>query len=36
MDTPEDFRWLLHRYLVLISQLRLASKDFGDLSGMPN
>ena len=36
MDTSEDFRWLLHKYLVLISQLRLASKDFGDLSGMPN
>ena len=35
MDTAEEFRWLLHRYLVLISQLRLASKDFGDLSGMP-
>jgi ribosomal protein L7/L12 len=36
MDTSEEFRWLLHKYLVLVSQLRLASKDFGDLSGMPN
>lgn len=36
MDTSEDFRWMLHKYLVLVSQLRLASKDFGDLSGMPN
>jgi ribosomal protein L7/L12 len=36
MDTSEEFRWLLHKYLVLVSQLRLASKDFGDLSGLPN
>lgn len=36
MDTAEEFRWLLHKYLVLVSQLRLASKDFGDLSGLPN
>jgi ribosomal protein L7/L12 len=31
----EEFRRLLRRYLVLVSQLRLASKDFGDLSGLP-
>jgi large subunit ribosomal protein L7/L12 len=30
-----EFRRLLRRYLVLVSQLRLASKDFGDLSGLP-
>jgi ribosomal protein L7/L12 len=36
MNTSEDFRWLLHKYLVLVSQLRLASKDFGDLSDFPN
>jgi large subunit ribosomal protein L7/L12 len=34
MDTDE-FRRLLRRHLVLVSQLRLASKDFGDLSGLP-
>lgn len=36
MDAAEELRWLLHKYLVLVSQLRLASKDFGDLSGLPN
>jgi ribosomal protein L7/L12 len=35
MPTSDEFRWLLHRYRVLISQLRLASKDFGDLSDLP-
>lgn len=37
MSAPpsEEFRRLLRRYLILISQLRLASKDFGDLSGLP-
>jgi len=35
MPTADEFRWLLHRYRVLISQLRLASKDFGDLSDLP-
>jgi hypothetical protein len=30
-----EFRRLLRRYLVLVSQLRVASKDFGDLSGLP-
>ena len=30
-----EFRRLLRRHLVLVSQLRLASKDFGDLSGLP-
>jgi large subunit ribosomal protein L7/L12 len=33
--SPDEFRWLLRRYLVLVSQLGLASKDFGDLSGLP-
>ncbi len=33
--SPDEFRWLLRRYLVLVSQLRLASKDFGDLAGLP-
>jgi len=32
----EEFRRLLRRFLVLASQLRLASKDFGDLSGLPH
>src|SRR3569833_3503494 len=32
MPTLDEFRGLLHKYRVLISQLRLASKDFGDLS----
>jgi len=36
MDTAEEFRWLLRKYLVLASQLRLASKDFGDLAGLPD
>lgn len=31
----DEFRALLHKYRVLISQLRLASKDFGDLSAFP-
>lgn len=31
----DEFRGLLHKYRVLISQLRLASKDFGDLSAFP-
>lgn len=35
MPTSDEFRWLLHKYRVLISQLRLASKDFGDLSDVP-
>jgi ribosomal protein L7/L12 len=39
MRTPssssDEFPRLLRRYLVLVSQLRLASKDFGDLSGLP-
>jgi ribosomal protein L7/L12 len=35
MPTSDEFRWLLHKYRVLISQLRLASKDFGDLSDLP-
>jgi ribosomal protein L7/L12 len=35
MPTSDEFRWLLHRHRVLISQLRLASKDFGDLSDLP-
>ena len=35
MPTSDEFRWLLHRYRVLVSQLRLASKDFGDLSDLP-
>ncbi len=35
MPTSDDFRGLLHKYRVLISQLRLASKDFGDLSAFP-
>ncbi len=33
--SPDDLRWLLRRYLVLVSQLRLASNDFGDLTGLP-
>jgi ribosomal protein L7/L12 len=33
--TPDEFRWLLHKHRVLISQLRLASKDFGDLYNLP-
>ena len=33
--SPDEFQRLLRRYLVLISQLGLASKDFGDLSGLP-
>ena len=35
MPTSDEFHWLLHRHRVLISQLRLASKDFGDLSDLP-
>jgi ribosomal protein L7/L12 len=35
MPTLDEFRGLLHKYRVLISQLRLASKDFGDLSAFP-
>ncbi len=35
MPTLDEFRELLHKYRVLISQLRLASKDFGDLSAFP-
>ncbi len=31
----DEFRLLLRRHLILVSQLRLASKDFGDLSGLP-
>jgi ribosomal protein L7/L12 len=33
--SSEEFRFLLRRYRVLVSQLSLASKDFGDLSGLP-
>jgi ribosomal protein L7/L12 len=33
--SSDEFRRLLRRYLVLISQVHLASKDFGDLSGVP-
>ena len=33
--SPDEFPRLLRRYLVLVSQLSLASKDFGDLSGLP-
>ena len=33
--SPDEFRRLLHRHLVLVSQLGLASKDFGDLRGLP-
>jgi ribosomal protein L7/L12 len=33
--SPDEFRRLLRRYLVLVSQLSLASKDFGDLGGLP-
>jgi ribosomal protein L7/L12 len=35
MPPLDEFRGLLHKYRVLISQLRLASKDFGDLSAFP-
>ncbi|MBV8805315.1 MAG: ribosomal protein L7/L12 [Sinobacteraceae bacterium] len=35
MPTSDEFLWLLHKYRVLISQLHLASKDFGDLSDLP-
>jgi ribosomal protein L7/L12 len=35
MPTSDEFRRLLHQYRVLICQLRLASKDFGDLSDLP-
>jgi ribosomal protein L7/L12 len=35
MPTLDEFRRLLYKYRVLISQLRLASKDFGDLSHFP-
>jgi ribosomal protein L7/L12 len=35
MPTSDEFRWLLHKYRVLVSQLYLASKDFGDLSDIP-
>jgi ribosomal protein L7/L12 len=35
MPTADEFQWLLHKQRVLISQLRLASKDFGDLSDLP-
>ena len=33
--TSDEFRWLLHKHRVLISQLYLAGKDFGDLSDLP-
>jgi large subunit ribosomal protein L7/L12 len=33
--SPDEFRRLLRRHLVLVSQLGLASKDFGDLCGLP-
>ncbi len=33
--SPDEFHRLLHRYLVLVSQLGLASKDFGDRCGLP-
>ena len=35
MPTSDEFHWLLHKHRVLISQLRLASKDFGDLADLP-
>ena len=35
MHRMNEFRGLLYKYRVLISQLRLASKDFGDLSAFP-
>src|SRR5581483_2473448 len=35
LPTADEFRWLLHKHRVLISQLRLASKDFGNLSDLP-
>ncbi len=35
MSIADEFRWLLHKHRVLISQLHLASKHFGDLSGLP-
>jgi ribosomal protein L7/L12 len=37
LDTPslDEFRQLLRKHLVLVCQLRLASKDFGDLSALP-
>lgn len=35
IPTSDEFLWLLHRHRVLISQLCLVSKDFGDLSGLP-
>jgi len=35
MPTSDEFRWLLHKQRVLISQLYLAGKDFGDLSDLP-
>jgi ribosomal protein L7/L12 len=35
MPTSDEFRWLLHQHRVLISQLYLAGKDFGDLSDLP-
>lgn len=31
----DEFRQLLRKHLVLVCQLRLASKDFGDLSTLP-
>lgn len=31
----DEFRWLLHKHRVLISQLHLAGKNFGDLSDLP-
>jgi len=33
--SPDEFRRLLRKHLVLVSQLGLASKDFGDLRGLP-
>jgi ribosomal protein L7/L12 len=33
--SPDECRRLLRRHLVLVSQLGLASKDFGDLCGLP-
>jgi ribosomal protein L7/L12 len=33
--SPDEFRRLLHRHLVLVSQLGLASKDFADLRSVP-
>jgi ribosomal protein L7/L12 len=35
LPPADEFHWLLRKHRVLISQLRLASKDFGDLSDFP-